>query len=173
MPTFNKDDYKYPELPEKEWLLCVILEAVEEPNRFKRDDTDAETQIKISFEIAEGQYKGTWLTVWANPTFGKKANLTKIAKAAFGVEELETLNTDDLKGKRLYVMGDYGEDGKAAFLKPRDYKPASGSTRGRPVASESKPAEEPAREPAMAGGGGGGGGKAEEPAEQKNADLDF
>lgn len=161
MPTFSAGDYEYVELPEDTPLLCKIARVEEVPNRFagqKNDDGKEApaTQLEVDLELVKGEFKGERIRTWVNPTFGPKSNLAKLACAALNVEwtkEMQ-LDTDELQGKQLYVIGDYGDDGKATRLKPRKYKPAaagpgSGRRSTRPATTE-KPAEQK-REPVAAG----------------------
>lgn len=168
MPKFSAGDYEYVELPEDTPLLCKIARCEEVPNRFagqKNDDGKEApaTQLEIDLEIIEGDFKGERIRTWMNPTFGPKSNLAKLACAALAVEWSKDmqLDTDELQGKRLYVIGDYGDDGKATRLKPRKYKPATaGAATGRRGARQA-PAEQ--REPV---GATASNGKADD-------DLDF
>lgn len=161
MPSFRASDYEGADLPEDTPLLCVIRSVAEVPNRFAgtKNEQGREapaTQLEVNFEITEGEFKGEKIRSWMNPTLGPKANLTKLACAAFGVEytkEME-VDTDALVGKSVYVIGDYGEDGKSSFLKPRKYKPAEGGARrGRPKASETEATQDKTEkaEPVAAG----------------------
>lgn len=158
MPSFSASDYEYVELPEDTPLLCVVAKVEEVENRFagQRNDDGKEasaTQLEIDLLIDEGEFKGERIRTWMNPTFGPKSNLAKLACAVLNVEwtKTMTLDTDALKGKRVYVLGDYGDDGKATRLRPRKYKPIAGGPptgrRSRPAAAE---ATEEKREPVAA-----------------------
>ena len=151
MPYFQKSDY--PELPEDTPLLCEITEVAMTKSRFGDEVRD---QVELHFEVTEGEFVGAKLRGWANSVFSPRSTLAKIAAAAFANEELEGFDTDDLVGKQLYVIGDYGEEGKSAFLRPRRFKPAvkaESNGRGRrpartAVPEVAAPAPEPAERPA-------------------------
>jgi hypothetical protein len=161
VPSFRASDYEYVELPEDTPLLCEISKPLEVPNKFAGQKNESgrespETQLQIDLEIVEGEFKGERIRAWFNPVFGPKASLTKLACAAFNREWSKDweLDSDELEGKRVYVLGDYGDDGKANRLRPTKYKPATADAasgrRGRrsEPTTEAKPTEQ--REPAAA-----------------------
>lgn len=148
MPVFKMEDY--PDLPEDQPLLCEIVSAKLTKGRAFGDE-EARDQVAISFEVADGEFAGARLRRWVNAVFSPRSTLGKIAVAAFGDDRLSEFDTDDLIGKRLYVVGDYGEDGKLAFLRPRKFRPATkASTNGQRSRQPAAPAE-PAREVVAAG----------------------
>ncbi|MGH7920106.1 MAG: hypothetical protein ACREQM_09200 [Candidatus Dormibacteraceae bacterium] len=144
MPYFQKSDY--PELPEDTPLLCEITEVMMTKSRFGDEVRD---QVELHFEVVEGGFTGAKIRSWANAVFSPRSNLAKIAAAAFADDELEGIDTDQLVGRQLYVLGDYGEDGKSSFLRPRKFKPAvraesNGHVRRPSVASPTPTTRAPA-----------------------------
>ena len=121
MPYFQKDDY--PELPDDTPLLCEITE-IEMTRSRAFGSEEMRDQVAFLFEVVEGEFSGAKVRGWANAVFSPRSTLAKIATAALADERLEGVDTDDLMGKQLYVIGDYGEDGKSSFLRPRRFKPA-------------------------------------------------
>lgn len=152
MPVFKMEDY--PDLPEDQPLLCEIVSAELTKGRAFGDE-EARDQVAISFEVADGEFVGARLRRWVNAVFSPRSTLGKIAVAAFADDRLSEFDTDDLLGKRLYVVGDYGEDGKLSFLRPRKFRPAKAPTnsRGRSsaLASATSSETDPDPEPVSAG----------------------
>lgn len=158
MPVFKIQDF--PDLPEDQPLLCEIVRAELTKGRAFGDE-EAREQVALTFEVVEGEFAGATLRRWVNAVFSPRSTLAKIAVAAFADERLNQFDTDDLVGKRLYVSGDYGEDGKLSFLRPRKFRPAKAEMpngRGRQrttsyaiaqseLASEAARAATPAGEP--------------------------
>jgi hypothetical protein len=176
MPTFKASDYG-PALPDDQALLCEIrdYETTKQNPKFVPEGEQPKDQLKIQFEVIEGEFEGAKFTAWVNATFGPKSTLKALAAAALGVEvdDVEDFDTDDLLDKRLLVVGDHGKDGKAEFWRPRKYKAAgSGGARARRQES-AKAAEQPATrsararksEPAAVGANGR--------ADGDSGDLDF
>src|SRR2546422_8809793 len=135
MPKYSAKDFEYGELPEDTPHLCEIVEIEEgkQDPRYVPEGKEPGDQLIVRMEIVEGEFKGERIRAWLNATFGPKSSLVKLVCAAMNVEWSKDLavDTDDLIGKRLYVIGDYGEDGKATYLRPRKYKPATNEGPGR------------------------------------------
>lgn len=130
MARFKSADYDSDDLPEDEWLLLEILDTDDTTSTYEGKEQE---QVLVKFEVVEGEYEGSKPRGYFNATFGPKSHLRKLGAAALGVDidEIEDLDTNELKGKRVYAMGDYGEDGKASYWKPRKFKAAEGSGRRR------------------------------------------
>ncbi len=121
MPYFQKDEY--PELPEDTPLLCEITEVEITKSRAYGSD-EMRDQIAFRFEVVAGEFAGAKIRGWANAVFSPRSTLAKIATAALDNDALESFDTEHLVGRQLFVVGDYGEDGKSTFLRPRRFKAA-------------------------------------------------
>jgi hypothetical protein len=142
MPTFKMEDF--PDLPEDQPLLCEIVHAEITKGRAFGDE-EARDQVALTFEVVGGDFAGAKLRRWVNAVFSPRSTLGKVAMAAFGDERLSEFDTDDLVGRRLYVVGDFGEDGKLPFLRPRKFRAANKAEtngRGQRTSSPNEPATE-------------------------------
>jgi hypothetical protein len=167
MPKFNSQDYKIAELPDDTPLVCEIAEAEDTEGKSYDDPEKMIQQLQVRFEVAEGEFQGQRFRTWINAeSFHPRSNMRKLCYAAMGYEDLRVdlqVDTDELVGKRLLVIGDHGEDGQGNF-RPRKYKVAKSTKpsggNGRTAKAEPKVEAKTAAEVAAAKNG-------------DNDDLDF
>jgi hypothetical protein len=143
----------YPELPEQEWFEVEILSI--DPyldEKFPNKDGTPKPSFEFVFAAIDEKYAGS--KVWARGSQSwavkpEASNLRKITQATFPAdltdEELYEVDTDDLVGKRLLLMGEF-KDGDRRYLKPTAYKRVAKVARPAATRAASKPA--PAAKPA-------------------------
>jgi hypothetical protein len=119
----------YPELPEKDWFE-VEIKSIEPylDEKFPNKDGSPKPSFEFIFVATAEEYAGSKVWARGSQSWASKpesSNLRKITQASFPAdladEELFEVDTDDLIGKHLLLMGEY-KDGDRRYLKPTDYK---------------------------------------------------
>lgn len=151
MPVIEyKEGKDFKSLPEREPVLVVIKSSSyeTEDNPFANEDNDeprTRDVVKIIFEALEEEYAGTraWQTFSAS--IHEKSKLRPLIQAVHAkdltLDELKQFDTDDLEGKRLYIIGEYNttKDPEKKFLRPTGYIRLKASERKAQTTSTAKP----------------------------------
>mgnify|MGYP001820034559 CR=1 FL=1 len=111
-----------------------IRELVQEAGQFGE-------QVKIPFEIVDGEHAGTALIGWASATFSRRSKLYKWTRATFGGRDIPpdySFRSDDLIGRRvlLEVIVKVKPDGEeySKIEEVRAYRPPANG-QGQPEAA--------------------------------------
>jgi hypothetical protein len=133
MPVIEyKEGKDFASLPAREPVLVVIKKSdfATEDNPFANEENDeprTRDVVKIIFEALDEEYAGTrvWKTFTAS--IHEKSLLRPLIQAAsdheLSLDELKAFDTDDLEGRRLYIIGEYDDkkDPEHKFLRPTGY----------------------------------------------------
>lgn len=168
MPTIQyKEGGDYPELPVRTPLLVKVIESnyVTEANPFygktnektgKTDEREERDVVKVVMEVVEGDFTGS--RIWSNFTasINEKSKLLPFLQAVHDHEltreELETFDTDDLVGMRVWVTGSYNpKDTDHKFLRPDSFFRVEPETSAKPAKKPAakKAAAKPEAKPAV------------------------
>jgi hypothetical protein len=164
-----KEGKDFASLPAREPVLVTIKSShyETEDNPFASEENDeprTRDVVKVIFEALEDEYAGTrvWKTFTAS--IHEKSLLRPLIQAVhprdLTLDELKAFDTDDLEGKRLYIIGEYDDkkDAEHKFLRPTGYirlksserKASEGTTKRETAAAKTQSESKPERASAPA-----------------------